>query len=349
MPLTRISPETIGCTPQSSRASDERPEPSSPATPTTSPRCRTRSTSLGFASPDKPRASSSASPTSVVPTRDVGEAARTPADDGGDHAVEGEVGERRRDDVLSIPQHGGAVGDAEDLVHAMRHVDHRDAPPAELAHVVEQALDLVRRQRRGRFVEHQHLAGLGCRLDDLGQLAMAGGDVGDAPRRVDVDPHGGEQPPAFRDGGPIVDQGAALDLAVEEDVLGDGERRHQAHLLERHGDTGGAGGLGREGRERGSADRDRAGGRRLHAAQDLQDGGLAGAVLAEQRVNLAGPDREADAVERPHAAEMLRHVGHADGIGEDCRGHRDISHDESLAIPPPPQERRDRLGVTCSS
>ena len=66
-PLTRMSPEVAGCTPQRSRASDERPEPSSPATPTTSPRCRVRSTSFGFVSPDRPRASSSASPIRAAP------------------------------------------------------------------------------------------------------------------------------------------------------------------------------------------------------------------------------------------------------------------------------------------
>ena len=71
--------------------------------------------------------------------------------------------------------------------------------------------------------------------------------------------------------------------------------------------------------------------------------------VAEQRVDLAGPHVEADAIEGAHAAEVLRHVGHADGIGEGCRGHRDTSgwgHDRPALLP---QEEKGRRRLTCSS
>ena len=41
------------------------------------------------------------------------------------------------------------------------------------------------------------------------------------------------------------------------------------------------------------------------AGEHLDQGGLAGAVLAEQAVHLAGPDLQVDAVQRPHARELL--------------------------------------------
>ena len=111
--------------------------------------------------------------------------------------------------MLAVAQDGGAVGDAEDLVHAVRDVDDGDALAAKLADIVEQALDLVLGQRRGRLVEHQHLAGLRCRLDDLGQLPVTGRDIGDLGGRVDVDAHAGEELSRLGDRRRVVDQAGA--------------------------------------------------------------------------------------------------------------------------------------------
>ena len=51
----------------------------------------------------------------------------------------------------------------------------------------------------------------------------------------------------------------------------------------------------------------------VEAGEDLDQRRLAGAVLADERADLAGLDREADVVERPLATERLRHVGHREG------------------------------------
>ena len=100
------------------------------------------------------------------------------------------------------------------------------------------------------------------------------------------------------------------DLVAEEDVLGDVEVRHQVELLVDRRDAV----LDRLRRRRE---------RRLLAVPDegalvglveagehLDQRRLAGAVLAEQAVHLAGPDVEVDAVERPDAGELLDDPGH---------------------------------------
>ena len=50
---------------------------------------------------------------------------------------------------------------------------------------------------------------------------------------------------------------------------------------------------------------------RCAPGEHLDQGGLAGAVLAEQAVHLAGPDIKVDPVQRPHAGELLHRVAHA--------------------------------------
>ena len=105
-----------------------------------------------------------------------------------------------------------------------------------------------------------------------------------------------------------VDEDALAEAgAAGEDVLGDGELLEDLDLL-RHVDDAGGGGVG----GRGEADRlageddlagEGAGG--MHAVQDLDQRRLAGAVLAEERVDLAGAHRDVDAAQRRHAAEAL--------------------------------------------
>ena len=63
----------------------------------------------------------------------------------------------RRDDATAA-QDGHAVGELEDLVEAVRDVEHARAGAPDLAHHREQPLDLVVRQDRRRLVEHEHPA-----------------------------------------------------------------------------------------------------------------------------------------------------------------------------------------------
>ena len=71
-----------------------------------------------------------------------------------------------------------------------------------------------------------------------------------------------------------------------------------------------------------------AGVRLVDAGQDLDERALAGAVLADQRVDLTGPELERDVVERLGRAEPLRDAAQStaaragDGDGASAIGHR---------------------------
>ncbi len=79
-------------------------------------------------------------------------------DDEPDQRVGRGVGDARLADLQAVAHHHHPVGDAEDLVEAMGHVDHADVAAAQPPHGLEQALDLVGRQARGRLVQHQEIA-----------------------------------------------------------------------------------------------------------------------------------------------------------------------------------------------
>ena len=71
---------------------------------------------------------------------------------------------------------------------------------------------------------------------------------------------------------------------------------HEAEVLEDHADAGGPGGGRRAELDRLAVDEDLALLRAVDAVEDLHQRALAGAVLAEQGVDLAGVDDEVDGV-----------------------------------------------------
>ena len=60
--------------------------------------------------------------------------------------------------------------------------------------------------------------------------------------------------------------------------------------------------------------------RLVHAGNEMHQGGLAGAVFADERMHLAAADLERDAVDGPHAREGLGDV--ADGQARRADGAR---------------------------
>ena len=69
-----------------------------------------------------------------------------------------DVGDGMGGDHAAAAQDGHAVGQLEDLVEAVRDVEHARARAPDLADHREQPLDLVVRQDRRRLVEHEHAA-----------------------------------------------------------------------------------------------------------------------------------------------------------------------------------------------
>ena len=89
----------------------------------------------------------------------------------------------------------------------------------------------------------------------------------------------------------------------------------------------------------GAAKADLAGVERVDAGQNLDQRRLAGAVLAEQRKNLAGPEGHADVRERFRAAEAL----------EDAADLQQLARVRSLAVARAPQPSARPLACHRSS
>ena len=90
------------------------------------------------------------------------------------------------------------------------------------------------------------------------------------------------------------------------DVLGHGEHGHEHEVLVHHADPGSSASPGPVNRHRLAVDEDLALVRLYEPVEHVHQGGLAGAVLAEQTVDLARRDREVDVVVGNQAAKALR-------------------------------------------
>ena len=111
-----------------------------------------------------------------------------------------------------------------------------------------------------------------------------------------------ERPPA---GGPDVEPPPARRLDSEQDVLGDGEVRAERELLMDEGDAAPPR-LERRGRGVGPiVELHLAAVRMQRAGDDAHQRALAGAVLPDQGVHLAGVEHQVHAVQRHRRAEPL--------------------------------------------
>ncbi len=193
------------------------------------------------------------------------------------------------------------LAERRDLLELVTDVEDRAALGREAAQSDEQVLDLLRGQHRGWLVHDEELRILEETAYDLDALTLANreivhgaigmdgqsvarGGLGDAP--LEVAPLPG-----------IID--------AERDVLGRGQSVEEGEVLKDDADAE----LAREGRVRDlhgpSLPQDLAGIRPQDAIDDLDQRRLAGAVLAEQRMNLARPHGELDRVIGKAAGEAL--------------------------------------------
>jgi hypothetical protein len=116
--------------------------------------------------------------------------------------------------------------------------------------------------------------------------------------------------------GAPVDEPPAARLAAEADVLGDRAVAEEVDLLVHRDHARGLRGGRRVEAHRPAVEPDRAGVAAVGAGHHLDERALAGAVLADERVRLAGGEREVDGVERRRAGEALRDPLHAEeGLG----------------------------------
>ena len=139
-------------------------------------------------------------------------------------------------------------------------------------------------------------------------MALRGGERSDQRPRIERQAEIAEE-----SGGAFAEQSLADEHPAEaglagEDVLRHGQLLEDLDLLRHIGDAVRARLERRMERDRLSVEADlaviRAG--RMDAVEDLDEGRLAGAVLAEERMDLAAPDAEVDAAQRLDAGEALR-------------------------------------------
>ena len=169
----------------SASTSSRCPLPSTPATPTTSPRCTVNDTWSSTA-----RTSSTTVSPRDVELDLVGDG-RLAGVGLGQLAADHQLGElagghvlgQHRRDSATCPNDGDRVGDGEHLVELVADEEHRDALGGELAQRREQLVDLLRHEHRGRLVEDQDAGAAVEHLEDLDPLAIADAEVADqAPR-----------------------------------------------------------------------------------------------------------------------------------------------------------------------
>ena len=210
------------------------------------------------------------------------------------------------DDVLAVAQHRDDVGDRLDLFQPVRDVDDRDPFRLEFADELEQRRGLDWRERRSGFVEDCDAVRRRQRASDLRELPPRDGEPLHRHGDGNFDAEDAHRLFGARVHRPVVDGDAATQLAAEKHVLGDRKIRGEHDLLVHQHDAAPLGVDRSAQRQRRAVESERAARRVQVTADDLHQGRLAGAVFADDRMDLAGVEGEADVGEHFDRAERLR-------------------------------------------
>ena len=173
-----------------------------------------------------------------------------------------------------------------DLLELVADVEDRAALCRELAESGEQAFDLLRGQDGGRLVHDQELGVLKQAADDFDALTLADG------QGVDFAPGVERQAVGFGyfDDAAVELPHVGLAFKAQGYVLQHGHAVEQREMLEHHADAETAGGVGIGEGDGLAVPYDLALVGVEHAVDDLDQRALAGAVLAEQRVDFSRLD-----------------------------------------------------------
>lgn len=203
----------------------------------------------------------------------------------------------------------------------MRNIEDGDATRPEAADDFEEPLRFTLVQSRVGFVEDDDSGLLIEGAGDLHLLLLANGETAD--ERVGRKGHVelGEDPPGGLAHGAAVDHAAAIQFAVGEDVRRDRAVKKQIQLLEDDADSVPAGFARIFQTDASRLNLDFSLVWLLNAGQQLHQGGLAGAIFANDRVNFAALNIKAHAVEGIHTAKAFREAFEPD---ERSLEHREL-------------------------
>jgi hypothetical protein len=217
---------------------------------------------------------------------------------------------RHRLDRLAAPQHGDPIRDLEHLVQLVGDEDDRLPVGLQAVDDPEELACFLRRQDGGRLVEDEDVCAPVERLQDLHPLLLADGDLAHERRRIDHEPEALRKLLDAALGRPLVEQDPVAGLDAEDDVLGHGHHRDEHEVLVDHPDPRLDGVARRAERDRLAVEQDLPGVRLVEAVEDVHQRRLAGAVLAQQRVDLALLNVERDVVVGNDAREHLADPSH---------------------------------------
>ena len=209
---------------------------------------------------------------------------------------------------LAVAQHGHAVAERLDLVHLVRDDDDGLAVVAHAAQDGEELVRLLRGEHGGRLVEDEDVRTAVERLDDLDRLLLGHGHIVDLLVRVEV------EAVALADAADARGRGLEIELFIEaeRDVLSGGEDVDQLEVLVDHADAVAVGIARGADDDLLAVDEDLSLVGEVNAREHVHERGLAAAVFAEQRQDLAPVDIEPDAVIGDDGAEALGDVAHFD-------------------------------------
>ena len=186
----------------------------------------------------------------------------------------------------------------------MRDEEDRHALFGQLAHDAEELVALLRREHRRGLVQDQDAGVPVERLDDLDALLDAHWQVLDERLGVQVEVVLVRELRHPLCGGPPVEHTAhARLLHAQDDVLGHREDRDEHEMLVHHADAERDGIVRAVDRDRSAADEDLALIRPQQPVHDVHQRALARAVFAQERVDLAGTQVEADVIVGQRAGE----------------------------------------------
>jgi hypothetical protein len=299
-PPTTSSPDEGWTMPKIVSSSSERPDPTSPKSPTISPARTVSETSRKHGRPRRQLA----------------------ADHRPDDLVRRGLRGRPRAHVPAVAEHRDPLAHAEDLLHAVRDVEQRDPPAPDLLEDREQVVRLRVGQRRRRLVEHEDAALEGQRAGDLEELPVRGrqrlGNRVGRDRQVELVQQVPRTPPHL----PLEKPPASRNLAAGEDVGGHRQVGKGEHLLVDHADAPFEPLARAREVQRLAAPVHGAAVGPQDAGQDLEQRGLPGAILAHQGVRLPLGHREGHASQRLDGAEGLADVAEF----EPCHGRGSARH-----------------------
>jgi hypothetical protein len=212
-----------------------------------------------------------------------------PADHGPDQVARDQALELPAEHLPAVAHHGDPLAQREDLFQPVRDEQHGGARGAQRPHHVEEPVHLGGRERGGRLVHHDDPRLQRDGLADLDDLLVRDGQPAGDPRRIERDPEPGEYRRRLRPHGPPVDTpGGTQGLAADEHVLRHGQVGEQRRLLVDDRDPGRERRCRPVQRDLLAVGQQRPRVRLVHAREDLDQRGLARAVLADQGVRLPG-------------------------------------------------------------